>query len=131
MTRLRTFLRRQRLAWTGLLLGDPPALSLHAPLSAEHPAMLCRCFGEPSGHPALQFADHLPDCLWLAAMCKLCSGLGVCQRCRGDGTDPGGAVDLFEEREALQWTTRYLEDMQMPACARALRTLLERLDGAP
>ncbi len=118
MTLLRLFLRRQRAAWAGLFRREP---------ADTEPTTLCRCF---SLRPSSDYAPHVihrPDCQWLAAACRLCGGTGHCQRCDGDGADPGGRFDLLEDAAVLRRAARRLDGDE----AVALRTLLERLEGAP
>ena len=56
----------------------------------------------------------------------------TCQRCAGSGTEPATPPrDLLEDRLMLN---RAVLQLELHCCtdeARALRTLLERLDGAP
>lgn len=53
----------------------------------------------------------------------------TCQRCGGTGTEP--ALDPLADRSLLRRAVQLLEDDGAAVHARALRTLLERLDGAP
>lgn len=135
MTRLRLFFRRQRIAWHGLLRRRVTldALTLHPPTFPAHPSTLCRCFPDVAlDQQAAAHADHMSDCPWLAAMCRLCRGSGACNRCGGDGTDPrSSAPDLLADRALLRGAIEGLEYWALTDEARALRTLLERLDGAP
>ena len=56
----------------------------------------------------------------------------VCQRCAGTGTEPARPTqDLLADRALLRRAVQRLEDDGAAPHARALRTLLERLDGAP
>lgn len=56
----------------------------------------------------------------------------TCQRCSGIGTEPvRPAQDLLADRALLRRAVQCLEDDGLTPHARALRTLLERLDGAP
>lgn len=58
--------------------------------------------------------------------------LTICPRCRGAGTEPAQpTLDPLEDRALLQRAVQMLEDDGAAVHARALRTLLERLDGAP
>ncbi len=136
MTRLRLFLRRQRRAWAELLSRRAPVaadVTLCPPHDPTHPAALCRCFdGVVLSQLAAAHAEHRPDCPWLAAMCTLCHGDGACSRCGGDGTEPEPpSPALFVNRDVLHRAVAQLDGAGAHAEAVALRTLLERLDGAP
>lgn len=89
-SRLRTFWIRQRRSWIELIGAEPRTIDIGPSAAlASHPSTACICAGVPVDHnTAAQAVDHHPDCPWLMAMCKDCSGEGCCQRCRGDGVDP-------------------------------------------
>jgi hypothetical protein len=57
----------------------------------------------------------------------------TCQRCGGAGTEPSSPTPepLDYDRWLLRRAVQCLEDDGLMPHARALRTLLERLDGAP
>lgn len=110
MTRIRAFFRR-----------------LFGRRATPTPRSICQCFAVPPSPDYAPHVIHRPDCPWLAAMCQLCAGTGYCQRCGGDGTDPGGKLDLLEDAAVLRRAASRLDGEE----ARALRTLLERIEGAP
>lgn len=57
---------------------QPPALPVEG---VHHPSELCKCDCGSGGEPK----DHDPTCIWLAKMCRHCSGEGWCPECFGDG----------------------------------------------
>lgn len=70
----------------------------------------------------------------LHALRRLFRGADVtaCPRCAGTGSEPATPPrDLLEDRVLLQRAAESLDDWGLTPHARALRTLLERLDGAP
>lgn len=90
MRRFRHFFMFQRAAWRALFRIRVRLLELPMAMDGPpHPSTHCRCYG---GQPAGTFADHLPGCAWLAAMCKPCGGTGWCEHCGGDGTSPRAAL---------------------------------------
>jgi hypothetical protein len=93
MRRIATFLRQQRRAWRMLLAPEPKPFVWPKVSGGEHPSELCRCAGVPVTQGTAAYAvDHLPDCLWLAAMCRTCRGTGACLACQGEGIQPEGST---------------------------------------
>ncbi len=90
MTRLASFFHHQRAAFRALFTAGRPHARRELPCADEppHPSTLCSC------DDAVRFADHRPDCPWIAVMCHACAGWGWCLHCAGSGS----GVHRIDER---------------------------------